>query len=287
MAQPQQLNTHADELLRRIEELEQRLDHARAEVETSGQLKTLGLLAGAIAHEFNNILTPVLSYARVALDAPEDAELGRRALEKAADGVERASRLAKSVLNLAGRGVEPGHLPRCRPGDALRAALSCLDHPLADRAIQLRTSLDDAVELAIHQTDLEHVLLNLLLNAIRALGVGGGVVEISCREATPAECSTWNTHAPAALLEVRDSGPGVDPALVPTLFEPFQKRAARTAPRQGNGLGLAICRHLVEAVGGSIFLRSDSTRGAHFSIILPRAATPADQAASPAANQAA
>jgi two-component system NtrC family sensor kinase len=279
MAQPQQLNPQADDLLRRIDELEQRLDHTRSELETSGQLRTLGLLAGAIAHEFNNILTPVLSYARVALDAPDDAELSRRALEKAADGVERASRLAKSVLNLAGRGSGAGHPPRCHPASALRAALDCLDQPLAARGISLKTEIDSAVELMIHQTDLEHVLLNLLINAVRALGDGGGVIEVACRAATGVECSTWNTPAAGALLEVRDSGPGVDPALLPTLFEPFQKRASRAAPRQGNGLGLAICRHLVEAVGGSITLRTDVPQGAAFVVMLPTAAAPAQRAA--------
>jgi signal transduction histidine kinase len=278
------LNPQADQLLHRINELELRLSNARAELETSGQLRTLGLLAGAIAHEFNNILTPVLSYARVALDAPGDAELGRRALEKAAEGVERATRLAGSVLNLAGRGSEAGgQHPRCRPEAALRAALESLDRPLAARGIELRTAIEPWIELSIHQTDLEHVLLNLLLNACRAMGDGGGVIEVLCRQATEAECSTWNTGSvdgPLAVLEVRDSGPGLDQALLPTLFEPFQKAApGRGAARQGHGLGLAICRHLVESAGGAIAARSDPQEGAAFVVLLPHQQEAASRAA--------
>lgn len=282
------LNPQADQLLHQIEELESRLSRARAELESAAQLRTLGLLAGAIAHEFNNILTPVLSYARVALDAPDDAELSRKALEKAADGVDRASRLAVSVLNLAGRGGTAGaQPPRCCPEKALQGALECLDRPLKAQGIDLRTAIETGTELAIHQTDLEHVLLNLLLNASRALGSsgqdGGGVIEISCRRASAAECSTWNTTnagSPMAVLEIRDNGPGLDPTLLPTLFEPFQKAVAGRGPaRQGHGLGLAICRHLVEAVGGKIAARPDTGDGAAFVVLLPHQPQAASRAA--------
>lgn len=279
MDRTRQLNPQADELLRRIDELEDRLDHAREEMETAGQLRTLGLLAGAIAHEFNNILTPVLSYARVALDDPDDAALGRKALEKAADGVDRASRLARSVLNLAGRGNEARQPACCRPASALQVALDGLGVSLGTEGIELRVDFSDSLEIAIYQTDLEHVLLNLLLNAVRAIGSGGGEIAISCREATATECSTWNTPTPAAILEIRDSGPGVDPSLLPTLFEPFQKHAGRAAPRQGHGLGLAICRHLVEAAGGTIALRTDAPDGAAFVVLLPRVQIAAQNAA--------
>ena len=281
------LNPQTDQLLHHIEELESRQSRARAELESAAQLRTLGLLAGAIAHEFNNILTPVLSYARVALDAPGDAELSRKALEKAADGVDRASRLAVSVLNLAGRGgVAGAQPPRCCPEKALRGALECLDRPLKAQGIELRTAIEPGIELAIHQTDLEHVLLNLLLNACRALGAagkdGGGVIEVSCRRASAAECSTWNTTGgePMAVLEVRDNGPGLDATLLPTLFEPFQKAAAGRGPaRQGHGLGLAICRHLVEAVGGRIAARPDLGVGAAFVVLLPQQSQAASRAA--------
>ena len=279
MTQHQQLNPQADSLLQRIDDLEQRLGHARAELETSAQLRTLGLLAGAIAHEFNNILTPVLSYARVALDQPGDHELAHKALEKAADGVERASRLAVSVLNLAGRGGQAsGQTPHCSLESALGAALECLDRPLSDRGIELRRGFPAGVELPIHQTDLEHVLLNLLLNASRALAGGGGVIEVECREATASECSTWNAASPAWLLEVRDTGPGVDPSLFQTLFEPFQK-AASGASRKGHGLGLSICRHLVEAAGGTIDIRRDVEDGAAFVVVLPASEHVATRAA--------
>ncbi|VAX40238.1 hypothetical protein MNBD_PLANCTO03-255, partial [hydrothermal vent metagenome] len=212
MTQKKHLNPQADDLLQQIDELEGRLGSARDELETSTQLRALGLLAGAIAHEFNNILTPVLSYARVALDSPEDAELSRKALEKAAEGVERASRIASSVLSLAGRdgstGAEP---PFCSPTAALRGALACLGQPLEAEGIELRTKIDPEISLRMRLTDLEHVLLNLLLNACRAMGSGGGVVEVVCRGATVSDCSTWNTAAEPgelAVLEFRDTGPG-------------------------------------------------------------------------------
>jgi signal transduction histidine kinase len=274
MTQAKHLNPQSDALLQRIDELEGRLSSARAEMETSTQLQTLGLLAGAIAHEFNNILTPVLSYARAALDDPADTELGHKALQKAADGVERASQIATSVLNLAHRaGDNSGDPPRCSPEPALLGAISCLDQPLEALGIEMRTAFEAGVSLPIHQTDLEHVLLNLLLNACRALGNGGGVIEVSCCVGDAASCSTWNTDwvsTSAAVLMFRDNGPGIGRDLLPTLFEPFQKgNTGRGSRASGHGLGLAICRRFVEAAGGTITAQPSPDGGAAFTITLP------------------
>lgn len=275
-------NTRADTLLQRIDDLEERLAHARTELDTAAQLRTLGLLAGAIAHEFNNILTPVLSYARAALDAPGDSALARKALEKAADGVERASRIAGSVLNLAGRAADAADpITGCSVEDALQGALACMGQPLGARGIELRSTIEPGVVLPIHQTDLEHVLLNLLLNACRALQGGGGVIEVWCGQAGPGPRSTWNEEAPHhAVLEFRDNGPGIDPALLPTVFEPFQRGGDQTdRERRGHGLGLAICRRLVEAAGGSISASAGANAGATFTITLPLARGATNRAA--------
>ncbi len=288
MAPTEDTKVQADSLLAQINDLESRLGAAREELESSTQLRALGVLAGAIAHEFNNILTPVLSYARVALDAPDDVELGRKALIKAADGVERASRIASSVLSLAGQDesarVDP---PCCSLEAALRGALDCLGQPLEARGIELRTTLDPELSLQISLIDLEHVLLNLLLNSCRAIGSGGGddvgmgvghsggVIEVSCRVATAEDCSTWNIESAAGesvVVEFRDNGPGIDSGLLPTLFEPHQRGAREGSENrikpQGHGLGLAICRQLVEASGGSI--GACGGVGAVFVIVLAR-----------------
>lgn len=277
------VNPQADQLLASIDSLEGRVRQTCDELEATSQLETLGLLTGAIAHEFNNILTPVLSYARVALERPEDRDLCQRALERAAIGVERASRIASSVLSLAGRDSESRSKESCSPAAALLGALACLPQPLDALSIELRTDLPDALRLAIPQTDLEHVLLNLLLNSCRAIGKGGGVIEVAVSEIAPAGggCSTWNRPGtpplPTLALTIRDDGPGIDERTRAGLFQPFQRSGA--SDPQGHGLGLAICRQLIEASGGTITTEPDTARGAAFVIILPRATASAAPAA--------
>ncbi|MFG0258953.1 MAG: sensor histidine kinase [Phycisphaerales bacterium JB041] len=270
------VNPQADQLLASIDSLESRVQRSQAELDSTSRLETLGLLTGAIAHEFNNILTPVLSYARVALERPEDRDLCQKALERAATGVERASRIASSVLRLAGPDASSNE--SCSPAAALQAAIACLPQPLDAVGIELRTRLPDQARLAIPQTDLEHVLLNLLLNSCRAIikgDAGGGVIEVEVAgiDGPGGACSTWNSTSPPTrvALIVRDDGPGIDDAARSGLFQPFQKSTSSDAP--GHGLGLAICRRLIEAAGGTIGADRETARGAVFVIELPAAST--------------
>lgn len=281
----QPLNPQAEQLLASIDSLESRVKRSQTELDSTSRLETLGLLTGALAHEFNNILTPVLSYARVALERPEDLELCHRALERAAIGVERASRIASSVLRLAGPDNDPRSAESCCPAAALEGALACLPQPLDALGIELRTDIPDQTQLAVPQTDLEHVLLNLLLNSCRAIGKGdggGGVIEVAASNAAPSAdaCSTWNGAGPPPpmlALTIRDDGPGIDDLTRAGLFQPFQKSGSSDA--QSHGLGLAICRRLIEAAGGTITIEANSARGAAFVISLPRAAERANSAA--------
>lgn len=260
MHKGQNTRQQTDRVLESLERLDATLHRARDDAAQASQLETLGLLTGAIAHEFNNILTPVLSYARVALDSPEDRALCLRALERAAAGAERASRIATSVLRLAGRTPDEAHAA-CQPREALRAAVGCLGEPLDALSVELRDKLPDGLTLAIPQTDLEHVFLNLVLNAVRALGGTGGVIEVGLVGSD----STWNVGGGGvAVMAVEDTGPGIDAELLPRLFEPFPSPGGPG----GNGLGLAICRRLVEAAGGRI-AADTAGRGARFLITLP------------------
>ncbi|HPO92609.1 MAG TPA: histidine kinase dimerization/phospho-acceptor domain-containing protein, partial [Phycisphaerales bacterium] len=86
--------------LQEIERLQARVRELERDIERQHRLATLGTIAGLIAHEFNNILTPMLSYAQMALARPEDADLTRRALERSSAAAERAGRIASAILDL-------------------------------------------------------------------------------------------------------------------------------------------------------------------------------------------
>lgn len=277
-------------------------DHAREMLESLSRLDRIGLerlvtagqLAGMFAHELSNILTPLLSYAQLAMMHPDDEALRTKALGKAVDGAERAAFLADALLGKRGgpdqrdRDVESAVdpmlaiAPRAVVLDAVRKALAtAFRAPGAamDRA-RLGVHIEAEADLAVaaHPIALEQVLLNLINNARLAQRSqhGGGAIRVAAHEA---ECSTGNTRT--VEIRIQDDGPGIPEHVRARLFQPF----VTSRPEQGGlGLGLAVCRQLIEQAGGSITLAPTQPGcGAEFVITLPAAARqPAANAESPA-----
>lgn len=205
------------------------------------------VLAAAVAHEISNILTPVRGYAEAALEQPADSELAAKALRFAAEGADRAIRAAEAVMeSVGGRRAEE----EC--ADVRSAALRAVQ--LMGDGAEFVTVLGEGGAAAIGQISIEQVLLNLLINA-RAASLGSEF-QVTVRLG----CSTWNTIR----IDVEDHGRGIPAARLAGIFD--------SGPRRGRGLGLLICRHLVEAAGGSIRVQSQPGKGTCFTMELPTAA---------------
>jgi signal transduction histidine kinase len=231
-------------------------------------LATLGTLAGSIAHEFNNLLTPVLSYAQMALASPDDHDLAKKALQKAVEGAERAAAAASSILGFIrdddGQMVHVGH--------ALKDALGCLARNPARDGIDLAVDIPEDAWVAISPVRLQQVLLNLLLNSRRAIMPRAGRITVK------ATCSTWNTPANATIsssdlveIEFKDSGCGIPSELIDRVFEPFVRGPQPEGASRGTGLGLAICRQLITESHGLITIESALNQGTLVRITLPKA----------------
>lgn len=242
-----------DDLLHQLEQLEGRLEQLRGGLVRSHRLATLGTLTSIIAHEYNNILTPIIGYCQMALSRPADAELRGKALEKALNGAERAAKISASILGFAGEVDQASEASL--PG-AVRDALACLArHPSQD-GIELTVEVPE-VKLAISPLNLQQVLLNLILNARKAMKAGsGGKLAISAE-----------VRRGVARVRVTDTGPGIPPQVRGRLFEPFVTAAVGAGEGEdeqggkGTGLGLFICRDLVQNAGGRIGVDSDSAPG--------------------------
>lgn len=240
-----------------LDRLQAEIDRLREQLAESHRLSMLGIAAGMIAHEINNILTPVRGYARAALARPENAALCRKALERSASAAERAGTIAESILALArGETTDPGE---CEIASCVAVALDCLGTDLDRDGIRLSVDAPPDVRAAISATALEQVLLNLLLNARQAMKPGGGHLSIRV-----GGCSTWNT---SISIEVSDTGKGIPLVFGERVFEPFVSSG-------GTGLGLAVCRALVEAAGGSIRALSREGGGTTVVVELQRATGP-------------
>ena len=254
------LDTVAD-LLAEFEKLETQLHQVREGLTHSHRLATLGTIATIIAHEFNNILTPMMSYGQLALARPSDQDLMRKAVEKTVSGCERAAKICSSLLGFA-READEHHVAPLRP--TIDETIACLSRDPKKDGIDLTIDVPD-VQVAISPLNLQQVLLNLILNAKKAMGIRGGRLRISA-----------TVEGAMVNIDVADNGPGIPPAIRDRLFEPFVTQKHRPdhddgLERKGTGLGLCICRDLVRNAGGNITVDSVPDQGATFHISLPKA----------------
>ena len=250
-----------EHLLREFEQLESQLQQVREGLTHSHRLATLGTIAAIIAHEFNNILTPIMTYSQLALANPQDQPALLKAVEKAASGSERAAKICSSLLGFAREADEQHAAPLRRTVDD---AIACMAREPQKDNLDLAVDLPD-VQVALAPLSLQQVLLNLLLNAKKALGPRGGKIRI-----------TGRVEGSLVRLDVSDNGPGIPPAIRDRLFEPFVTQRIReegddSPEKRGTGLGLCICRDIVHQAGGFISVDSTPGQGATFHITLPKA----------------
>ncbi len=333
-AQLDSTSTDLSDLIEHFEALQNQLNQVQAGLTHSHRLTTLGTLAAIVAHEYHNILTPMMTYAQLALAQPEDTALMHKAVQKALSGAERATRISSSLLGFA---RDDAGQP-CAPLRAtIDEALTCLARDPKKDGIELVINVPD-LTVAMPALNLEQVLINLILNACKAMNTiqptterrsaadqtdqnGRADANSSAQpDAHPSPSATTQTSPGTALLlrkrrsgkltitgqtvtdpdtqleklelTITDTGPGIPPALMEHLFEPFVTQPTPHAPHaphtpphspthsaphsaahpaqpanptpdahapRGTGLGLCICRDLINAVGGTITAHNQTT----------------------------
>lgn len=251
-----------DSLADQLALLQGQLDLLREQLTESQRLATIGTIAAVIAHEFNNLLTPIVSYSQFALQSAEgekpDMELIRKALSKSYQSSSKAGRICTSMLGLARGESSFGQTSVQQLVDETLAVLA--RDPKKD-GIALRVQIQP--DLLVHgdPVQLEQVLLNLLINARQAMLGKGGSITIKAQ----------SIEADEIRIQVIDTGPGIPEKLIPKIFQPFftTKGTARKGESKGTGLGLAICKEIIEHHRGRIEVQSELGKGTTFSLHLP------------------
>lgn len=316
---PQPLALSIDALTDRLVQAERELRDLSAGLAHADRLASLGTLAAMIAHEVNNLMTPVVAYAQLALSTPHDQELRNKALRRAEDHARKASEISEAILRFArpdgqpstaavgagttvggrsgggpgggqaavrrsvagigGLGVEGGDEDSAQVGAALDGALGCLARELAKDGIALTREIGPNL-VRMRPVALQQVLLNLILNARRAMLRTGGSLTVRSRVARAEDCSTWNIDAPNrgvlgyVFVEVLDTGEGIAAGRAEQMFGPFVRGGAGGCVSSGGGgvgLGLAVCKRLVEDVGGRVWMESSPGRGTAVRFVVPSA----------------
>ena len=235
------------------------------------RLQSLGCLAGGIAHDLNNVLTPILAATDILGASAKDAD-DRRIIEVVDASARRGADIVKQILAFA-RGGKGEREPL-----QIRYVVGEIEKILTDalpRNIELQKSiLPEAVLIEGDPTQLHQVLMNLCINARDAMPQGGQLkitatnivlLENQARQIDGASPGAW------LRLTVSDTGTGMTAEVLNRLFEPF---FTTKAPGKGTGLGLATVQNIVKSHGGFLTVESIPGRGSHFHIHLPAASAP-------------
>lgn len=232
------------------------------------KLEEIGLLAGGIAHDFNNLLTGILGNASLALEAVELPARLRPLLQGVVVSSERAADLTRQLLAYAGKGrfceerIDLSKLVR----DTLRLV------PSSVVTVELKLNLDPEVPpIKGDATQIQQVMMNLIINASEAIGQQGGSISITTREIKLEAGEVATAFANYVLepgryvsLEIEDSGTGMDQATLARIFDPFF-----TTKFIGRGLGLSATLGIVQGHKGAIRVSSTVGKGSHFQIVFP------------------
>lgn len=244
-----------------LKNLERQLSDAR-------RLEEVGLMTAKLAHDFNNLITPIKGWAEFATENPSPQDLAT-ALKQIISGSERARDLVDSLLQFVRR-TEPEKVPLEMSGliFGLTEFLQRSLKPGIDLVVDLPPP---PVSASGSGAQLQQVLVNLVRNAADAIGSRPGRIEISGRiirglsQPVPEVPADWITaEGPLLLLAVRDNGTGIPAEHLAKVFDPMFSTKAN-----GNGLGLAAARKILKDHGGDIAVSSRVGTGTVFTLYLP------------------
>jgi signal transduction histidine kinase len=237
----------------------QELLHLQGEIGRVERLAAIGRITGTIAHDIGTPLNSVLGYAQLlgAKDLPADTKRGLKVIESQ---VQRMVTIINEYLSRTGYSVSKELQVDLNP--LITETLELLKPSFQRHGIDVSTQLMES-PARVHADDasLQRVLVNLIDNAVDAMEKGGRLI-ISTQmrfssQAKPGEI----------ILEVADSGQGIDPVVLPKIFEMF---VTTKTPGKGTGLGLAICQQIVKAHGGQIQVNSEVGKGTNVRVFLPK-----------------
>jgi len=222
------------------------LEQLQQELVTCQRRASLGMLASIMAHEYNNLMTPIVARAHDAL-ARDDIDAMRKALTLTARQTEKALEFTRQVLHLADGRETP--LQTCRVIDLVQAALLSAVRPLEKDGIELELHVPADLRVRAQPLLFEQVLLNLLLNARAAMKGRCGKLTISAAR-----------EGNMVAVAVRDGGTGIAAERLENVINPFLAADAGThcSDWSAVGLGLHACRAIVQQHGGTIRAEANS-----------------------------
>lgn len=253
----------------RRHQAEQERQNLERQVLHSQKLESLGVLAGGVAHDFNNILTAILGYGQLLACKPSLDSESTGFLTQINLAAERAAALCNQLLSYSGKGqfvIEPINV-----SDLIRETEALLQVSISKKT-EVRLSLGDDIPLIeADASQLRQVVMNLITNATEAIGDRNGVVTITTQLAKMNDDDlkqnlAGNACSPGkyVLIRITDNGCGMSAATVKKIFDPFF-----TTKSNGQGLGMAAVLGVVRSLDGCILCESSIGQGSSFIVAFP------------------
>jgi signal transduction histidine kinase len=236
----------------------QEAEQLREQLLRAQRLSSVGTLASSVAHEFNNILTTIINYAKVGL-RPNCDDAGRvQSLEKILKGSQRAATIISSMLGFA-----RNHSTQRTMTDLVELVEEVLvltEKDLSKHQVHVEKKYYAHPTVPVVRGQIEQILLNLIINARQAMPRGGRLL-IEVRE---------NKALQTAEVKICDTGVGIPPEQLRLIFEPFYTtKEPDDHGHGGSGLGLSVCRQIIEQHQGRIRVESLVGKGTKFTVKLP------------------
>jgi signal transduction histidine kinase len=234
------------------------VDALRQQLLQAQRLSSVGELASSVAHEFNNILTTIINYAKLGLKA-QPAPAQSQAFEKILRGGQRASAIVNCMLGFA-----RNHSTTREETDIVglvEEVLLLTDKDLSKHRVQVEKKFHGRPTAVVVPGQIEQILVNLVLNARQAM-TSGGRLRVEVRD---------NAAGDTVEIKIADTGSGIAPEHLRQIFEPFfTTKQPDEHGRGGTGLGLSVCRQIIEQHHGRIRVESVVGKGSTFIVKLPK-----------------
>ena len=246
------------------EQTQARLQELQAELVHVSRLTAMGEMASALAHELNQPLSAIANYLRgsrrlLANGDPADQERLSEALGKAADQAMRAGSVIQRLRQFVGRGETEKTVENLPKLIEEASALGLVG--ARELGVHVTMTFDPACDQAlVDRVQIQQVVINLLRNAVDAMR------DAPKRELLVALSATMDGFI---AVRISDTGSGIGEETLPRLFEPFM-----TTKKEGMGVGLSICRTIIESHGGTIWAQNNPRGGATFTFTMPRLTEP-------------
>jgi PAS domain S-box-containing protein len=237
------------------------------QIQETEKMRTVGQLAGGVAHDFNNLLTIITSYSHYVLAELGDSAPQAHALNKVIGAAHRGASLTDQLLAFSKRQLSrPKTVELCTVIDDTREMIDRLLRPMIDLELDLS---DTGIPIWIDRAQLEQILFNLVMNARDAMPEGGKLVVRTRLESLSEPRDTNRERISAGqwgVLEVSDTGHGIDPEIFEHIYEPFFTTKDADS---GTGLGLASTWGIIKQAEGHIDASSQVGEGTTFTLYFP------------------